>query len=139
MKGAAYMSSELVYRGTIKHKMWRPDGAFGTICPKWTHEQNGRDFGGDPYRHPWEQTQANEILANSFLVGDRRYGAAKGIAFCAHETGDGTWHGYPVPWCMVPSDAVAWLIDTGLAKRRDIKRQKLSPQPGIYWALTSDD
>lgn len=133
------MSGALVYRGTIKHKQWRPHGAYGTICPDWTHESKGQGFGGDPYLHDWNCTQAQIMLKNSFLSGDKRYGAGRGIAFCAHPTEDGTWHGYPIPWCKVPSDAVNWLIENGHASKRDIKRQKLSPHPSIYWALSADD
>lgn len=133
------MSGTLVYRGTIKHKRWRPDGAYGTICPDWTHESEGQGFGGDPSMHGWKRTQAHLILENSYHIGDKRYGARRGVAFCAHPSGDGSWHGYPIPWCKVPSNAVDWLVENGHATRRDIKRQKLSPQPGINWALTTDD
>lgn len=133
------MTIELTYRGIIKHKRWRPDGGFGTICPEWSHETGGQGFGGDPYAHEWPTTAAQRMLANSYLVGKKRYGAGRGIAFCAQQSGDGTWHGYPIPWCDVPEDAFNWLVENDYARRRDRKRQRLPPQPEIYWALSTDE
>ena len=26
------------YRGSIKHKRWRPGGGYGTLCPEWSHQ-----------------------------------------------------------------------------------------------------
>ena len=39
------------YRGSIKHKRWRPGGGYGTLCPDWTHRADGRGFSGDPRNH----------------------------------------------------------------------------------------
>lgn len=53
----------LRYRGSIKHKRWRPGGGYGTLCPKWTHNAATRGLAGDTSNHPWEETQAHAMLA----------------------------------------------------------------------------
>ena len=128
----------LHYKGTIKHKRWRPGGGFGTLCPRWTHEAS-RGFAGDPDGHPWEETQAQAMLAESVLADDRRrrYATRKGIAFVAVRSGDGTWHGYPVPWQDVPRN----VRDAFVRDRRVTRRQtrQAVDKVDIRWALGSDD
>ena len=133
------MTNQLEYRGIRKHKNWRPGGGFGTICPEWTHRTAEGGFAGDPYAHPWPTTEAQRLLNKSYQVGAKRYSAARGIAFCAQESRDGTWHGYPIPWVGVPHDAYLWLIKNGLAGKRDRKRQKTPQDNDLYWALSTDD
>ena len=128
--------SGLRYRGTIKHKRWRPGGGFGTLCPHWTHEAS-RGFAGDAYDHPWEETQAHAMLAESVLADDRRYATRRGIAFVAVRSGDGTWHGYPVPWQDVPRRVQDGFIRDGLVTPRQT-RQTVD-KADIRWALGSDD
>ena len=127
----------LRYRGTIKHKRWRPGGGFGTLCPRWTHETSLQGFAGDPYDHPWERTQADAMLTESVLDGGRRYATRKGVAFVADPSGDDTWHGYPVPWQDVPRNVRDAFVSEGRVTRHQI-RQTVDGAD-IRWALGSDD
>ncbi|WP_349371445.1 hypothetical protein [Salinarimonas sp.] len=133
-------SENLVYRGSKKHKLWRPDGGFGTICPAWTHQSIGGGFAGDPDRHPWRSTIAHQLLGVSLRDSrGRRYAAAKGIAFEAQISNDGTWHGYPIPWIDVPPAIQDALIDAGQATRRDLRRQARPDPRDRFRASTDDD
>lgn len=127
----------LQYRGTIKHKRWRPGGGFGTLCPRWTHEAASQGFAGDPYSHPWERTEAHAMLAESVLDGGRRYATREGIAFVAVPSGDGTWHGYPVPWQDVPRHIGDAFVSEGRVTRHQIRRTVDGAD--IRWALGSDE
>ena len=128
----------LRYRGTIKHKLWRPGGGYGTICPRWTHEAQSHGFAGDPHGHPWEETQAHAMLAESVLADDgRRYATREGTAFVAVSSGDGTWHGYPVPWQDVPRNVVDAFVSQGRVARRSTRRPV--NRTDTRWPLESDD
>lgn len=127
----------LRYRGSIKHKRWQPGGGFGTLCPRWTHETSLQGFAGKPYSHPWEETHAHAMLVESVLEAGRRYATRKGIAFVAIPSGDGTWHGYPVPWQDVPRNVRDAFVCEGLVKRRQTRR--IADRADIRWALGSDD
>lgn len=129
--------SDLRYRGSIKHKRWRPGGGFGTLCPRWTHKTSSRGFAGNPNRHPWKQTQAHAMLTESVLEGGRRYATREGIAFVAVPSGDGTWHGYPVPWQDVPQQVRDAFVNEDRVTRRQT-RQTVG-RADIRWALGSDD
>jgi hypothetical protein len=128
------------YKGSRKHKDWRPGGGFGTICPNWTHTTEAGGFAGDPEAHAWPQTAAQQLLANS-TVDDRgaRYAAARGIAFRAYPSGDGTWHGYPVPWAEVPPNIQDRLVHARQVERRELRRQKPVRKGDLRWALKSDE
>jgi hypothetical protein len=129
-----------LYRGILKHKEWRPNGGFGTLCPKWTHQADDRGFAGEPHTHPWHLTVAHQLFCNSTVdAAGHRYAARNGIAFKAQASNDGTWHGYPVPWHEVPFDIQEALIDRGQAIRRDMKRQRSIDIKNIRWALKSDE
>lgn len=126
------------YRGTIKHKRWRPGGGYGTLCPRWTHEASSQGFAGDPLGHPWEETQAHAMFTESVLAEDgRRYATRRGIAFVAVASGDGTWHGYPVPWQNVPRNVRDALVAEGRVTRRETRR--VVDRTDIRWALGSGD
>lgn len=128
----------LQYRGTIKHKRWRPGGGFGTLCPTWTHQARSQGFAGDPYGHPWEKTRAHAMFAESVLAENgRRYATGQGIAFVAVDSGDGTWHGYPVPWQDVPKNIRDAFVRIGRVTRRQTRRTV--DRDDIRWALGSDD
>ncbi len=139
-------SLPLDYVGSKKHKRWTPGGAAGSICPDFTHVVDGRNFGGvepEAWRG-WSRTVAQRLLTNSVLHGRKRYAAERGIAFCAQETNDGTWHGYPVPWKQVPMDVRCRLIATRQATpveiRRNLRRQQsIDPNRDRQWALRRDD
>ena len=127
----------LQYRGTIKHKHWRPGGGYGTLCPRWTHEASTQGFAGNSHDHPWEETQAHAMLAESVPADGRRYATRNGIAFVAVSSGDGTWHGYPIPWKDVPRQVFDSFVSTGRVRRRQTRRAVDADD--IRWALGSDD
>ena len=128
----------LHYRGTIKHKHWRPGGGYGTLCPKWTHEASSGGFAGDPHSHQWEETQAHSMLTASVSAEDgRRYATRRGIAFVAVSSGDGTWHGYPIPWRDVPRKVRDSFVSARRVRRRETRRAVNAAD--IRWALGSDD
>ena len=52
------------YKGSLKHKN-RPGGAFGTICPDWSHHAGSTALGVDIDAHPWQQSTAQELLDGS--------------------------------------------------------------------------
>ena len=85
---------ELRYRGSIKHKL-RPGGGFGTLCPNWTHRASSHGLAGDPANHPWEETQAHAMLAESVLEGGRRYATRRNIAFVAVPSGTALGMAFP--------------------------------------------
>ena len=88
--------------------------------------------------HRWEETEAQAMLAESVLAADgRRYATRRGIAFAAVSSGDGTWHGYPVPWQDVPRK----ILNAFVRKRRVTRRQTRQrvDSADIHWALGSDD
>jgi len=69
----------------------------------------------------------------------KRYATARGIAFVAQYTGDGTWHGYPEPWNKVPSALKdKWLGEAKMTPR-DLRRYSDFPRDNISWALEVDD
>ncbi len=70
--------------------------------------------------------------------GRRRYATANGIAFEAKPTGDGTWHGYPIPWESVPAKTREEWIDAGKVSRRDLRIIRPEHKEDIHWALKSD-
>lgn len=131
--------ADIQYRGSIKHKRWHPGGGYGTLCPRWTHEAPAQGFAGDSFGHPWQETQAHAMLAESVLADNgRRYATRQGIAFVAVDSGDGTWHGYPVPWRDVLDKVCGLFVRLGRVTRRDVRRQRVD-QWNIRWALASDE
>ncbi|MDR3440130.1 hypothetical protein [Telmatospirillum sp.] len=129
----------LIYRGSPKHKNWQSGGGFGTICPNWTHEADGRGFTGDTDRHAWNRTKAHALFVEAFERDGRRWSTAGGIAFTALRSADGTWHGFPIPWDEVPEDVQHHLLEKGDVTRREIKRWKSFDRHDIRWALKSDE
>lgn len=130
--------ASLRYEGSIKHKRWRPRGGYGTLCPRWTHDAGSQGFAGDSSRHPWGKTQAHEMLAESVLAQNgKRYATRRGVAFVAVGSGDGTWHGYPVPWQDVPRLIRDAFVQEGRVSRRQTRQR--ADRGDIRWALGSDD
>ena len=66
-------TTNLRYRGSIKHKRWRPGGGYGTLCPDWTHSAPAQGFAGDSHAHPWADTEAHAMWRKACLT---RTGAA---------------------------------------------------------------
>lgn len=101
----------------------------------WTHETVAGGYESDPFAHPWKATAAWQLLNASLPSPDgrRRYATANGIAFEAKPTGDGTWHGYPIPWEAVPHDVVQKWIAGGAVTRRQTR--KSFNMGNIHWAI----
>lgn len=77
------------------------------------------------------------MLVESILEGGRRYATGEGIAFVAVPSGDGTWHGYPVPWQDVPRNVRDTFVNENRVTRRQTRRTV--DKANIRWALGSDD
>ena len=129
-----------VYKGSLKHKRWRPGGGYGTLCPRWTHEADGQGFAGDSVQHPWRRTKAHHLLETSMEGEDgRRYATERGVAFVALPSNDGTWHGFPVAWDEVPAHVQDRLVKSGQVTRRQMRHYRRLDRRDIEWALSSDD
>lgn len=129
--------SQTLYRGSQKHKN-RPTGERkGTLCPEWTHSTATGGYENDPFAHNWESTQAHQLFGRSVPHGSgrRRFATAGGIAFEAKPTEDGTWHGYPVPWEVVPAEIVQKWIEDREVTQRQIKKLWRKDQDDLYWAI----
>ena len=88
----------------------------------------------------WPQTVAYRLLCNSVLHDRKRYAAERGIAFCAQETIEGTWHGYPILWKQVPTEVRDRLIALEQVTQREVRRglrrqQSVDPNRDPQWAL----
>src|SRR5258708_9776743 len=128
------------YRGSSKHKNRPLRGQKGTMCPEWTHQTSSVGLGDDMNAHVWEQTEASRLFLGAFVDASsgRRFATARGIAFEAKSTADGTWHGYPIPWESVPNHIRHQWITAGTVSRRDIKRYMSFDRNDIHWALLAD-
>lgn len=130
----------MTYRGSLKHKNRPSTGMKGTLCPEWTHSAAAQGFAGDPFQHAWPQTQAHQLFENATVWDEqRRYATGQGIAFEAKPTGDGTWHGYPIPWESVPPTIIDQWLTQGRVTRKQIKLYKHVPKDSIRWALDGSD
>lgn len=136
------MAPDLVYRGSPKHKNRPATGRKGTLCPEWSHTAGAVRLQNDMEAHVWSATAARNLLAESELdpLGSRkRYATRSGVAFAGHDTKDGTWHGYPVPWNDVPSELKDRWRAEGRVTRKDLRRYSDRLDTDIEWALESDD
>ena len=78
------------------------------------------------------------MLAESVTAEDgRRYATRRGIAFVAVPSGDGTWHGYPLPWKNVPRNIRNGFVEEGRVRRRQTRQT--ASHTGVRWALATDD
>lgn len=127
------------YRGSQKHKNRPSAGRKGTLCPEWTHARDSEGFSGDPFQHDWSQTVAHQLFESATTSEDRRFATQRGIAFEGKPTGDGTWHGFPIPWESVPPSILTKWLQEGKVSRRDVKLYKSRGKDDIHWALGSDD
>ena len=129
--------SVLRYRGSVKHKRWRQGGVSGRSALAGRTRRRHRALPATPCSHPWERTRAHATLVESILEGGRRYATGEGIAFVAVPSGDGTWHGYPVPWQDVPRNVRDTFVNENRVTRRQTRRTV--DKANIRWALGSDD
>lgn len=124
----------------MKHKNRPAQGRKGTLCPEWTHATVNGGFGDDPFEHHWESTMAHKLFYSAISGGDnRRFATERGIAFEAKLTGDGTWHGFPIPWESVPPSILKQWNLAGKISLREIKLYKPRNMNDIHWALGSDE
>lgn len=63
----------------------------------------------------------------------------KGIAFEAKLSGDGTWHGYPIPWEAVPPEIVREWVTEEKVSRRQIKRHWQPDKDDLHWAIKAGE
>ena len=129
-----------IYRGSQKHKDRPGVGAKGTLCPEWTHTTDDKPFAGDPFEHPWETTAAHRLFASATIHSNgKRFATARGIAFEAKPTADGTWHGFPIPWESVPPDILAQWLEENKVMRKQVRLHKHHAGDDIHWALGGDE
>lgn len=132
----------LVYRGSKKHKKRPATGKKGTLCPEWSHRTGAGGLGNDMAAHAWHETEAHLIFRESVEDPEgsgKRFATKNGMAFAAHDTEDGTWHGFPVPWNDVPAVLVEGWRDRGQLRKRDLKTYSDFPKNDVAWPLTSDN
>jgi len=130
----------LLYRGSQKHKNRPIAERKGTLCPEWTHHVPiGSDL-RDMAAHPWGCTQAHSLFQQAVeLAGSwRRFATANGIAFEAKPTGDGTWHGYPVPWETIPVDVLQQWLNDKKVNRRQVRKHWRKDEDDLHWAIEAD-
>ncbi len=130
------------YRGSSKHKRRPATGRKGTLCPEWTHGTATGALKSDVFRHDWPSTRAHGLFSESEYDpegGDKRYATAKGIAFAAQPTEDGSWHGYPEPWNKIPATLKEKWRAEGKVSGRELRLYSDFPRENITWALDTDD
>ncbi len=93
------------YESNPKHDEPWQRGGRGSLCP--------RDIG---------QRIAERLLADSELVGSKRYAVHEGRAYCAQQHGTDVWHGYPIGWSKVPASLRFKWQKEGRVHRKDTKR-----------------
>ena len=105
--------------------------------PTWTPKGG---FATDVHAHDWTRTPAAQLFGAAAIdpSGKKRYATAKGIAFEAKPTADGSWHGYPIPWESVPFDIKNAWLESGAVSRREVKRYLSFDQSDIHWAKMTD-
>ena len=131
--------SRPAYRGNSKHKDRPVRGIKGTLCPEWTHRTAAAGLSNDALALAWEETEAFRLFAAAILdVNGRRYATARGIAFEAQSTEDGTWHGYPIPWNDVPNALRRRWLKEAKVTRRELKRFMSFDRNDIHWALLAE-
>jgi hypothetical protein len=143
--GLAFLQCELTlpqptYMGSPKHKNRPARGPKGTLCPEWTHRTAHDNLGDDVFAHPWDRTEASILFGTALIdpANGRRFATARGIAFEAKPTADGTWHGYPIPWETVPDWIRRQWVEQHKVTRRDIKKHFSFDRRTIHWALVAD-
>jgi hypothetical protein len=128
------------YRGSPKHKDRPSVGRKGTLCPEWTHATPKNGLKNDPNRHCWENTEAHRLFLDATVHSDgRRFATKRGIAFEAKQSGDDTWHGFPIPWESVPPNILDQWLQDGKVSRRDVKLNRHPVTNGIRWALDDNE
>lgn len=93
------------YEGSPKHREPWQRGRQGSLCP-----------------NNLNQSTVKQLLADSVLVGNKRYAIYEGRPYCAQRHAPDRWHGYPIGWVEVPEPLRRnWLKERRL-QRRDVRR-----------------
>lgn len=94
------------YQPNPKHKPLPTPGRHGSICP--------------------QNVDAQALLSESHLYGEKRYATDGSAAFCAqcHDADRNLWHGYPVSWAEVPPRIRQMWVGTGKVMRRTIRHDR---------------
>ena len=53
-------------------------------------------------------------------------------------TGDGTWHGYPIPWETVPAEIMRTWVDCKKVTPRQVKKYWRKDKDDLHWAIEAD-
>jgi hypothetical protein len=90
-----------------KHK---DPGGWGSLCPT-----------------DLEQQEAQELLDTSVEVDDTRYNVRGSYCYRAYRhgtdaSGTSLWHGHPIPWSRLPTDARKDLIRNGRLTNAEYKK-----------------
>lgn len=98
------------YEPNPKHKKPWQRGRKGSICP-----------------NDVDESDAETMLEESVLDGEKRYAFQDGKAFCAQKhrdppNGEARWHGYPVGWKEVPEQIRREWCSANKVRRRQIKK-----------------
>lgn len=91
----------LTYEPNPKHKPIPSPGRHGSICPP---HANGL-----------------LLLAQSDLIGQKRYATDGESAYCAQQHEPNKWHGYPVDWEEVPPRLKSEWVAADKVKRKTIR------------------
>jgi hypothetical protein len=128
------------YRGSQKHKNRPVAERKGTLCPEWTHQSADGGYGSDPFAHSWSTTQAHTLFQQAVQPAGskRRFATANGIAFEAKPTGDGTWHGFPIPWEAVPEEVLRQWLASEKVTRRQVRKHWHKDKDDLSWAIEAD-
>ena len=134
------VASPSLYRGSQKHKSRPIAERKGTLCPDWTHNAADGAYRNDPFTHSWNLTPAHTLFGQAIQPpgSRRRFATANGIAFEAKPTGDGTWHGYPIPWESVPASVVDQWVDDKKVTPRQVKKHWRKGEDDLRWAIEAD-
>jgi hypothetical protein len=69
------------------------------------------------HKRPEDLTESpQELLETAVSHGDAVYNVSGIYAVRAFQHRPGTWHGHPIPWSRLPSEAVGQLIASGRLK-----------------------
>lgn len=110
------------------------------MCPEWTHRTTKGGLGNHVLAHEWVDTEASRLFAAANIdpTSGRRFATARGMAFEAKSTEDGTWHGYPIHWVDVPNELRRQWLREGKVTRREIKRFMSFDKNDIHWAVLTE-
>jgi hypothetical protein len=97
------------YDSTTYRKHKQP-GGWGTICP------------------PMTQEEAQKLLDDSVPVGNSRYNifeeyCVKAFSHAIDEDGVTIWHGFPIKWSDLPSEAKNQLIANGKLTSTEFRKR----------------